>query len=671
MPGTSGFLEANKNRLQTDITEVPVIVRTVLGHLGWGNFFFDKGLATADKRKQLKRSGLSRTLEHRIQVKWRKHEDGNGVYIRVQVDDADGHARVEELKDACLEVMKGIFSRAQELKEQGPDERRTTYGSAKWAEQADLAKAGYVVTAGENPGPLRFVLGLTDDGSEVRAEVEDSVRHAIVSGPTGSGKTSRVLIPNLIKRFDASAIVTEATAGDEPPDLYHKTSGFRKALGTKVYYFNPDDLTSHRINPIDQLGTVDDVLDLTNLIIINTNKKEGGGGEQIWDNAERHLLTALLMHVSANKDGLLAVRDILTSGQEGMKRELMASPVEKSRKEYMAFYNTSTEGFRNGVISGLMVRLNLWVSPRIAALTAKTDIDMAALESDVFTLYLAVPAQKGHLKPLTALVFNYILNRATERTFAKPIFLCLDEFTNFGRIPDFADKISIIRHRNLGTILGFQDYIQLVKVYGKEDAQNLWNNIGTKVLFKPNDLDTAKKISESLGTETFYERKISSSGQVQEKEFGRPLMSAGEVLAMDDERAIVFTRRTDPIKLKTYTYKNFIEEMAMLPPRREKLEVDEALIKTCTKADETPKWQADWAATNPPELMYIREHIENTAETKDQQPKEEQRAPEINTGPKAPVEEKQEPKPEPKPEPDKERKKDEREQDPYGQGAII
>ncbi len=615
MASTSGFLETNKRPLLIEIKEVPFVVRTVLGQLGWGNFFFDKGLATADRRKQLKRAGLSRTLEHRVQVKWRQVIDGAedklGVFVRVQVDDGDGHARVEELKDACLEVMKAIFARAEEVKAQGVDERRTTYGTAKWAQQEDLVKAGYV---GKDDDPMRFVLGLTDDDQDVRVTAEDSVRHVIVAGPTGSGKTSRILIPNLIKRWNASCIVTEATAGDEPPDLYQKTSGFRKAMGSHVYYFNPDDLASHRINPIDQIASVDDAQVLANLIIENTNKKDGGGGEQIWDNSERHLLTALLLHAAGKSASLVDVRDWLTSGQEGMKAELLASPVAKARSEYAAFYNVSTEGFRNGVISGLMVRLNLWVSPRIAALTAKTDIDMELIERELFTLYLAVPAQKGHLKPLTALVFNYILSRATQKTFAHPIFLCLDEFTNFGRIPDFANKISIIRHRNLGAILGFQDYVQLEKTYGKEDAKNLWSNTGTKVLFKPNDLETAKKVAETLGTETFHERTMTSSGQVHEKEFGRALMNPGELLAMDDERAIVFTRKTDPIRLKTYTWKDFVEEMAIEPPKREKLHVDERLIQTCEHADKTPEWQAEWAQIKPPELDYIKSQIEDTTE---------------------------------------------------------
>lgn len=612
MTATSGSLETKQNPLKVELKEVPFIVRTVLGQLGWGNFFFDLGLATADKRKQLKRAGLSRSLEHRIQVKWRATEDKSGVYVRVQVDDSDGNARTEELKDACLEVMKAIFSRADEIKAHGEREKRTTYGSAKWAEQNDLDTAGYVNDAEDG---LRLILGLTDSGKQVAISPEDTIRHAVVGGPTGSGKTSRIIIPQMLKRWKASAIVTEATAGDEPPDVYHKTAGFRKGMGHKIYRFDPDALDSHRINPIDQVKTIDDAQSLANLIIENTNKKDGGGGEQIWDNSERHLLIALLLHAAGQKGSLVNVRSWLTSGQDGMKNELMSSNVAKAKSEYMAFYNVSTEGFRNGVISGLMMRLNLWVSPRIAALTEETDVDIDGLRQELFTFYLSVPAQKGHLKPLAALVFNYIFSQ-TEKNFDRPLFLCLDEFTNFGRIPDFVNKTTIIRHRKISAILGFQDYMQLEKTYGRDDAKILWGQLGTKIMFKPNDLDTAKKTSEMLGTETYYERTISSSGQIHEKEFGRPLMNPGEVLAMGDERALVFTPKTSPIKLKTHSWKEFVEEMAIPPPKREKLEVDETLVKTCEQAQRVPGWQSEWAKNNPPELKYAKENISDTAEIK-------------------------------------------------------
>jgi type IV secretory pathway TraG/TraD family ATPase VirD4 len=48
-------------------------------------------------------------------------------------------------------------------------------------------------------------------------------------------------------------IVTEATPGYEAGELYKLTSGWRKLAGHQIYCFNPSDMTSHRINPIDRI----------------------------------------------------------------------------------------------------------------------------------------------------------------------------------------------------------------------------------------------------------------------------------------------------------------------------------------------------------------------------------------------------------------------------------
>jgi type IV secretory pathway TraG/TraD family ATPase VirD4 len=48
-------------------------------------------------------------------------------------------------------------------------------------------------------------------------------------------------------------IVTEATPGYEAGELYKLTSGWRKMAGNSIYCFNPSDMTSNRINPIDRI----------------------------------------------------------------------------------------------------------------------------------------------------------------------------------------------------------------------------------------------------------------------------------------------------------------------------------------------------------------------------------------------------------------------------------
>ncbi len=233
--------------------------------------------------------------------------------------------------------------------------------------------------------------------------------------------------------------MTEATAGNELPDLYRQTAHFRQTKGgQQIYYFNPDDLHSDRINPIDLVTSIDQAQNVANLIVQNTSKKFSGG-DPIWETSERHLLTALILHVAGERGNLAMVRELMREGPNAMGEILHESKNQAAKDDYLAFFKNSTDGFRNGVTSGLMQRLNLWVNPRIVALTETTDIDLENLPNQLFTFYMAVPAQKTHLKPLAALVFNFILDQALQRHFLHPLFLSLDEFTNFGYIPAIAE----------------------------------------------------------------------------------------------------------------------------------------------------------------------------------------------------------------------------------------
>ena len=474
--------------------------------------------------------------------------------------------------------------------------------------------------SGGSADPRRLLLGADEEGEFLMVPAADAAKHLLVCGPTGCGKTSSIFVPNLIVRVGSSAIVTEATAGNEAPDLYSKTAGYRRVAGLqRIFYFNPDDLTSDRINPIDQVHTIDQAQNLANLIIHNTSKKYSGG-DPIWETSERHLLCALILHAVGEQGNLASIRHTLREGPGGMGMILVNSQIEAARDEYRAFYKNSTEGFRNGVTSGLMQRLNLWVNPRIAALTETTDIDLEALSEQLFTFYMAVPAEKTHLKPLSALIFNYILNMALHSLFKYPLFLSLDEFTNFGYIPAIAEKISIIRHRNIGVMIGIQDYAQLEKAYGREDATILFGQPANKVFFCPGDLYMAKKISQSLGTRTAVDRKVTSSGHINEREFSRPLMDPGEIMSLPPGKAIAFTRATPPILLNLLPWQEFKDMGDIKPPDRRTLEVDERLRHTCQEAQAHADWQNRPADSPPGQQKGQPNYSQNRFKQQQQEP---------------------------------------------------
>jgi type IV secretion system protein VirD4 len=576
-----------------EIVDAPVeqaaeLITSALCRLGWqmkpGNERL-RYVSAADKRTDHIGRDVWR-FDYQALVKWR--ENANGIELNVNVAEKANQWTQEECAKRCREIVDAIAEDALELKEAASTEiPSTTYGSAKWASEADLAEAGYLTNGSH---PIRFVLGPTADNKLINVPATETVMHGIVCGPTGSGKTSSIFVPNLIERTGVSSIVTEATAGKEPPDLFKKTSGFRKLAGHHVYKFNPDDMTSHRINPLQHIKSYDQASQVASLIIQNTSSRFSFG-DQIWENSERHLLTTLVLHAVAEEMHLGAIRRWLRTGPNGLRSILLESPVPEARAEYEGFYSSSTDGFRNGVVSGLMQRLNLWVSPRIVALTRATDFDVDELSSQLFTFYLSLPAQKTQLRPLAALVFNFLLDLALERNFKYPLALFLDEFTNYGYIPGIAEKLTIIRHRAIPAVLGIQDYVQLRKAYGDEDATLLFGQPGTKIFFRPRDSNTARRISEGLGMRTVVQRRVTASGHVQQHEFGRPLMNQGEVMALPRGEAIVFTPSTHPVLLKAFNWERYREAIAYPAPGYRKLVVDEQLVRDCQEARTKPEWQ--------------------------------------------------------------------------------
>ncbi len=565
------------------------LLRTALARGGWRIELINEDLCelAAQLHKSERVKGVQWNYEYRCVASWEPHDTSATVAIEVSEERNDWTR--DQCQSKCVELMRAVIETAAKLEQ--AEQRKpkpNRYGAARWGTHDDLGKAGYL---GGHEDHRRLLLSPGFDDNFATLTPEDTHKHALACGPTGSGKTTAVFIPNLIERLQSSAIVTEATAGSEPPDLYSKTAGYRFLAGNQhIYYFNPDDLRSDRINPIDAVTSYAKAQQLAQLVIENTTSKNNYG-DDVWPKSEANLLAILIAHAAAERQHLGYIRALLRDGPDQLLSVLADSKVEQVREEYRGFCNNSRDGFKYGVFAGLMQRLGLWVNPRIVALTQTTDFDISSLRHQLFTFYLATPAQKTHLKPVAALIFNFILEQALESEFDHPLFLSLDEFTNFGLIPGIAEKLSIIRHKKIGVILGFQDYSQLLKVYGKEDAAQLFSQPGTKFFFRPRTLEVAEKISKMAGMTTVFERKMTSSGHIQERESGRPLVDPGEVLAMDDGAMLLFTPRCPPMQIPRFLWEDFATagEIKALP--KLEIQIDERLVQECESFKDRQDWQ--------------------------------------------------------------------------------
>jgi type IV secretory pathway TraG/TraD family ATPase VirD4 len=286
--------------------------------------------------------------------------------------------------------------------------------------------------------------------------------------------------------------------------------------------------------------------------------------------------------------------------------------------------------FKYGVFSGLVTKLNPWMTDQMITLTETTDIDLDALATQLFTFYLAVPSRSKDSKLIGSLMMNFLLDHILEirERMKYPLTMLLDEFTNFGKISGIGDTLSIIRKNKIGLILGFQNYAQLEQVYSKREAQIIIDMPATQVYFKQKNFQEARDLSEAIGRMTVEEATVGDSGRVQESIQGRHLITPDELISLD-KQVIVFTADTKPLKLPLTDPLAYEQALSYDPPVREKHKISEFVKTRGQVEDEPPQPKPEPPKEKPPVQKVIEPEPE---EKKKDEPKADIVKPLVSTG---------------------------------------
>lgn len=586
--------------------EFPVLAVNVLERLGYhvsrASKQLDQILANERVEEQVGRDWWRH--EYRVVLRWRKTTDGSGVLVSIDLSEHKGGGSQSDCQKRCDKILLELQYDAERAREAKQDkEENVSYGAARWGSEQELKTAGYFLT---KPDAKRLIVGKAKTGEYLQVPEMLTYAHALVCGRTGVGKSRGFFIPQLIERTGTNMIVTEATPGYEAGELYKLTSGWRKLAGHQVYCFNPSDMTSHRINPIDRIRNAPQELKaalaekLADLVIMNGESAETRS-DQTWNRSEKLLLIPLLMHAAASepKFGHFgALRWLLLQGPDRLAKVLYRSPSDVAQMEFEGWMRLSGEtNFKYGVFSGLITKLNPWMTDQMVTLTETTDIDLDALKQQLFTFYLAVPSRSRDSKLIGSLMVNFLLDHILEirEEMKYPVAMLLDEFTNFGKISGIADTLSIIRKNKIGLVLGFQNYFQLEQVYSRREAQIILDMPATQVYFKQKNYREAKELSDALGRMTIEETTVTDSGRVQEFVQGRALATPEELINLKDQ-VIVFTPDTWPLKLPLTSPVAYQQALEYPAPERDRHDVSE-FVRTRGR---TARQQQDQQEDRPP-----------------------------------------------------------------------
>jgi type IV secretion system protein VirD4 len=465
------------------------------------------------------------------------------------------------------------------------------HGSSHWASLREVAAAG-LLERGEG--------GIVVGRLGKRLLVDRKDRHALVYAPSGTGKSTCLVIPTLL-RWRGSLL-----AFDIKGELWERTAGYRQEQGQIAIRFDPTlKQGSASYNPLlaiprseEDVACAQDVAD----ILVNPEGKEATGGERFFEDSARALLTGVILHVlyTDPRPSLGACLQVLSSPTPTDAWEAMRTGVHDpgERRGWLdrAGARTATHptvanaasrllgmDFRSAtaVQATAQSKLVLFEDPLVCANTTGSDFrgeDLIAGPQPVSVYLTVAPSDLDRMRPLLRIVLNQISRQLTKevRQGRRPVLLMLDEFTALGKLDFMHRGIGFFRGYQIRVFISIQSLEQLFQIYGQH--QSIGANCGVQVAYGANDVATAKLLSEMTGKRTVEYRRESRNRSVfggrrteSETEAGRPLLSPDEVRRLPDGEALIYVAGCAPIRGERVPYfrdPELARRAAVAPPEQ-------------------------------------------------------------------------------------------------------
>lgn len=349
---------------------------------------------------------------------------------------------------------------------------------------------------------------------------EERNRHVLIIAKTGSGKTTRFILPVLYA--DCLSRLRSTVVIDSKPEMWEKLAGLTQKYNPEknIMLFNPlDTMRSLSWNILSKVHDDTDAKLIANTVIMATDNPSAKGDSPFFRNNALQLLTAMMLGCLNDPSDRLSmprIHELIHSGKEPLCAWLEAHPA--ALRISRTFIELARSGSQNAdtVLSELGMRLSAWDLHNIRATTFSEELDLEKLVSEPTLLIVELrESEIEMLRPIANVIVIEILRFLTKRAescpghkLPRPVGFVIDEFASaLGRLPDIHVKLNTLRSRNVSIVAAIQSIAQIKANYDK-DADSVLSGFSTKILMPAIDFQDAEWASKETGTMTIrYQTK--------------------------------------------------------------------------------------------------------------------------------------------------------------------
>lgn len=422
----------------------------------------------------------------------------------------------------------------------------------------------------------RIVVGKVG-GSLVAALPRQSV---VGFGPPGSGKTSALAVPAVLE-WDGPVVVCSVTS-----EIMSITMPVRSSHGRKAWVYDPagsaEGVVRMGWNPIPQCADFQKATRLAHHLVSLSDLSSVAQGD-FWQSAASDLLGPLLHAAAIAHRSIEDVMAWLSDPRSASTQE----PDGKASPAFamaLAILDGSTDldaqiasrtlrGATVGTASDTM--LSFATTARVALKVFSTragiestkvrpSIDFDALLDSDDTLYIVGTEDvQDELRPIFVGLIDALLTRVGERVnrgerARKPLLLLLDEAANSAPLTDLPRYAATLRSRDVQLVTLFQDYGQVVRRWGRDQAHSVVSNHLARVLLPGlADTELLESFSKLLGERFVISPTVSQGpggASTSETQRWERLAPIDELRTLADGQAVLVHANTAPAKVDLRPY---------------------------------------------------------------------------------------------------------------------